>query len=201
MEPYVEQCIFSGLQEADEPRDAFSMKDVRPASVLGSGAGTQEDVRLARGLIHKYPDLDMPYYWLSHHHALKGDFGEARAILDQGIKRCKRKRYLCDEYGSVEYEADQVLQAVKWWIRSAILQLASNTLDGYGPFMYLAYVAEYCGLKDQSRKLFEITDEIRSIRLNSDGQHRLRIRLEMLEGTDKRAVIAAIEAFMKLQVK
>jgi hypothetical protein len=187
---YVEQCIFSGLQEGNEQRDGFEMHDVKPASVLGSGYGTEQDVSFGRSLMSKYPDLDMPYYWLSHQYALKGDFTEARAILNRGIEKCKRKRYLCDEYGWLECQAGRLPEAVKWWSRSVILQLTSGKLDSYEPFMYLAYVAEYCRLERQSKKLFEVTDRVRSIRLNATGQQKL---YDIVENSNKQSISAVID--------
>jgi hypothetical protein len=170
---YVDSCLASGLEESEEPRDAFAMDDVKPAAILGSGAGRERDVELAKSLIARYPDLDLPYYWLSHHYLLREDFQTARAILDEGMSRCRRKRKLCYEYGCVEREAKSPLHAVKWWTRDAVLQLRSGTRDGYGSFMYLAYVAQFCGLRREAEKLFAVTDAIRSIRLNSSGQQEI----------------------------
>jgi len=178
---YVSECLTSGLEEFDEIRDAFSMSDVKQASFLGSGYGGDNDVSLARQLISKYPDLDMPYYWLSHYYLLNGDFKEARSILEEGIANCKRKRKLCYEYGCLELENKQLLNAVKWWIRNAVFQLNSKTLDGYGSFMYLAYISQYCGLLREAEVLFKITDTIRSIRLNSSGQNKIH---ELAQNTE-----------------
>ncbi|MFC1806217.1 hypothetical protein ACFL09_04465 [Planctomycetota bacterium] len=171
---YVDQCLHWGGQESRESRDGFAMQDVRQASVLGSGHGTDKDVQLAWTLIAKYPDLDMPYYWLSHHCALRSNLGEARDILDKGLATCKRKRLLCVEYAWVECEAGRLLPAVKWWLRSAVLEVVSGRPISYEPFMYLAYLAAMCGLPGVAERLFAATDAVRSCRLSADGEHQLR---------------------------
>ena len=191
---YVDECLASGLEESYEPRDASSMEDVKPARILGSGFGGDKDVLLAQDLICKYPDFDMPYYWLSHHYLLRKDLMEARAVLDEGIQRCRRKRNLCYEYGCVEKEAGRLPDAVKWWTRDAVLQLSSETWDGYGAFMYLGYVAQCCGLRHEATEPFQVTDAIRSIRLNSEGQQRIH---EMVQTTDTGAIVAVINSLLK----
>lgn len=170
---YLDECLSSGLQDLPEERNAYRMPDVQPAHILGSGGGTPEHVRLGRDLVNKYPDLDMPYYWLSHHYLLKRDLDTARQLLDQGIRSCKRKRWLCDEYGELEYRAGNLPEAVKWWTRHAVLQITSATFDAYACFMYLGYVAGWCDLPDEARLLFSVTDAIKFIRLDNTGQREL----------------------------
>jgi hypothetical protein len=172
-DPYLNECLSSGLKDLPEKRNAWHMPDVEPAHFLGSGYASEEQVRLGHDLIAKYPDLDMPYYWLSHHYLLKGDLDTARKLLDQGIQICNTKRNLCCEYGEVEYATGKIFEAVKWWTREAVLQITSGVFDSYSCFMYLAYIAGWCRLPNESKLLFSVTDAIRSIRLSDTGQQKL----------------------------
>lgn len=187
---YVGACLSSGLKDLPEKRDAWHMPDVEPAHFLGSGCATQELVRLGHALISKYPDLDMPYYWLSHHYLLKGDVATARQLLDQGLRLCKRKTNLCSEYGTVEYESGNISEAVKWWTREAVLQITSGAFDSYSCFLYLGYVGGWCGLSSESELLFRVTDVIRSLRLNDSGQQKLRL---MVSSADPRHLATVIK--------
>lgn len=166
------------------------MPDVEPAHFLGSGRADQEMVRLGHDLISKYPDLDMPYYWLSHHYLLKGDPATARTLLDQGLRLCNRKINLCCEYGVVEYEAGNMSEAVKWWTREVVLQITSGVFDSYSGFLYLGYVAGSCGLSGESELLFRVTDAIKSLRLNDSGQQKLHL---MVRNADSRLLAAVIK--------
>ncbi|MBN3038482.1 MAG: hypothetical protein JW869_03590 [Candidatus Omnitrophica bacterium] len=191
---YLGECLSWGLKDEEERRDAFSMSDVQPAIILGSGNGTDEHVKLCRQIISKYPDLDMPYYWLTHHYALKNDFDQARAVLDDGLLASKRKRHLCDEYGWLECEAGRLEEAVKWWIRCAIFQQVSGRLDCYAPFMYLAYIMRRYGDIPLSERLFSVTDSIRSIRLDDIAEQKL---FAIVYTANIRLILTAIKSFAK----
>ena len=186
---YLDECLSSGLEDLPEERDAYRMPDVQPAHILGSGCATPEHVRLGHDLIREYPDLDMPYYWLSHYYLLKNDHQTARRLLEQGIGLCRRKRWLCGEYGELEYYAGNLREAVKWWARHAVLQIASSTYEAYSCFMYLGYVADWCSLPAESSLLFRVTDAIRCIRLNDIGQKELYL---MTRNTDTSPVAQTI---------
>lgn len=163
------------LYQMRDPRDAYSMKDVSKVKMLGSGNGSEREVQLAKGLIKKYPDFYILYHWLGAYHRHHHNLAEAKAILADGIKHSIQKHDLYADYGLVEKEESNLQEAVKWWIKSAILQVISiNSLDDYRPFMYLAYVASNCGLEQESSKLLKMADCIMPIRLTQDEQYELR---------------------------
>jgi tetratricopeptide (TPR) repeat protein len=192
IEAFMDRCLNWAQKEEPETRDAFSIPVVAAASILGSGRGTEEHVLLAEKLMLMYPDLDMPYYWLSHHYLLRKDFQRARDVLNQGLERSKRKRNLCNEYGFLEEEAGCLAEAVQWWLRGAVIQLTCGMPSSYEPFMSLGYVAHLCGEKALSRRLLAIADSVRNIRLDEKGEQHM---IHIYRAADPETIAVAMRAF------
>lgn len=188
---YVDECILWGLEDGDEPRDAFKMDDVRSAVQLGSGYGNEE---VGKSLLTKYPDFHIPYLWLSSYYIFNERLKEASALLDQGIQKCRRRRGLYCTYGHLDRHEHNLKEAVVWYIRSAVLQARTGAWDSADPFIYLAYVADFCGLKQVSKKLFGIADEGPKLRIDQSKREELQ---GLLVSADRHDISSAISEFVK----
>ena len=193
-ESFLADSIHWQATETVEPGGGASDDESGAAALLTFGYADPSAEGLARQLMAKFPEADTAYCWLGHHYGLRGRFDEARAVLDEGLAACARKRRLCREYGRLELEACRLPEAVKWWLRAATLQARGNSLDDHEPFLFLAYVAGCCGLADQARQLFAIVDRIQPARLSPAGQAELHT---LVDQTTRRPLVKAIEAFVQ----
>jgi hypothetical protein len=179
---YLTECFESHLVEQDEPRDAWRMPDVRPAVSCGAGHDATD---AAWAAIQKYPDLDMPYYWLSHFYGYHGsEYAKAIEVLNRGLKSARRKSYLAYEYGLIEYEHGNTESAVLWYIRACMLQISAGLASSYDPWLDLSDIAATLGVHDVAEHFRGINTWIQnggSGGRSADGMDKMRRNLSQVD--------------------
>lgn len=144
---YATSCIEVVLEELDDDRDWSNMPDALAIIEAGNSGRTEEAIRLANGLREKTPDFDFSYNWLANLHLSQHDPDSAFNVIEDGLVRAKSKILLCIRMGDVYLAKSNIMEAAKWWIRSAILQ---DRFDRFKAEMwpYLAVVADAAGFVD-----------------------------------------------------
>ena len=157
---YVDDCFSINFQEFDENRkwrqipEAVAMLDARDSKNI------DQAIQLAILFKEKVPDHYFSYYWLINFYNQKKLFDEARKYLDEGLKFSNTKYYLCNIYGDILWKENNLAEAVKWWIKSIVIQTSTNTIKEENPFIYLSYVAEKLGYNGICKKLRNYADGI-----------------------------------------
>jgi tetratricopeptide (TPR) repeat protein len=172
---YVDDCFYIEFEEFGESRAWFEMPEAKPIPQMGNSGRVEEALRLAQPLRDKHNDFDFAYYWLAALYGKQGRYGDARSSLMEGLRLAKSKYSLCSMMGDTEWELDGLPEAVKWWIRSVVIQISVGKIKLFTPFLYLASVAEQLGLGRTSSRLTQYADRTSSseIRLDPDVVERL----------------------------
>ncbi len=172
---YVDACFHIEFQEFDDGRDWFEMPEAKAMTEAGNAGRVEEAIRHAEVLRDKYPDFYFSYHWFAVLYRKQGRYDDARKALGDGLRLSKSKYYLCQMYGDTEWELDNLPEAVKWWIKSIVVQVSTENLDDFVSFLHLSYVAEQLGLGSACSRLRQFVDRIRigQIRLNGDAANKL----------------------------
>jgi hypothetical protein len=76
-------------------------------------------------------------------------------------------------YRELEFDAGNLSEAVKWWIKSIVVQVGTKNADSWTPFLRLAYVAEGFGLRSANAHLLGWVDRIQNVRYNAAGANEI----------------------------
>jgi hypothetical protein len=174
-ENYVDQCFLCDWSELDDPRDWRS--DPRLTSVLDLvyDGHHLDALQKLEEVWEEFFDYDFVYYWKAIILARRGEPGEAMATLREGLSKARTKFYLCQKWADLQYEAGHLPDAVVWWIRSAVSQIALKGPVASQPFLYLAYIAGFLGDGDAKQKLLAVVDRLTAAnRLNYETQVRIK---------------------------
>jgi tetratricopeptide (TPR) repeat protein len=190
-DPYVDSCFQIELQEFDEGRDWFEMPEAKAMTQAGNAGRVDEALRGAEALRVKYPDFFFPYLWFSILYRKQGRHADAKNSLNAGLQFSRSKFELCQNYGDTEWELGNLPEAVKWWVKSIVIQVSTKSLGNFAPFLQLSYVAEALGLQSACSRLRQFVDRMRpgEIRLNGDAANKLYLATRS-QGTEsmKRAI-------------
>lgn len=99
-------------------------------------------------MVKRVPDYYLPYYWAATYHFDKGNFEEARKILEEGISKSAVKSVLCRRLGEFYYSKGKVEEALYWLFTTV---MADTSSIDYHSYLYLAYIYEVYGLKSAER--------------------------------------------------
>ena len=143
---YVDACFQIEFQEFYEDRDWFGIPEAKVIPEAGNAGSIEEALCLAKALRDKYPDFYFSYYWFAILYCKQGHYEDARNSLIKGLHLVKSKYHLCEKMGDIERELVNLQEAVKWWIKSIVIQVSTEKIDNYNSFLYLSYVAEKFGL-------------------------------------------------------
>jgi tetratricopeptide (TPR) repeat protein len=168
---YIDDCFRIDFSEHYDERDYSEIPEAKAIT-----HETMEDaIRLANALREKYPDFYFSYFWLGILYQRKGLNEEARKFLFEGLDKSKSKFSICEKLGDIEFKSENLPEAVKWWIKSVIIQVCTNNLDNYSSFLNLSYIAEQFELMDTTSKLRQFVDaiEVGQIRLNSKASNEI----------------------------
>jgi len=182
---YVDTCLKIEFQETHDGRKWYEMPECKAVVEAGNAGRTEEALRLVKALRDKYQDFWFPYYWLNVLYRKQKRYDDALKALFDGLRLSKSKYVLCAMMGSTRWETDNLLEAVKWWIRAIIIQIATKEITDDEPFLQLSYVAWQLGLKVVCLRLRRYVDAINRTkpRLIADAANRLYIATR-LQGTE-----------------
>jgi hypothetical protein len=149
---YVDDCFMIEFEEF-ESEDLSHLPEFRALIEAGNYGAIEEGLLLAEKLESEYPNYYLPYFWFSILYCKQKKYDKARDKLYKGLRYASDKRTLCLKFGDLEWAAENLPEAVKWWIKSIIIQVKHQHYDGGSAFIYLSYIAEQIGLIDSYEKL------------------------------------------------
>jgi tetratricopeptide (TPR) repeat protein len=191
---YIDECF--DIDFASVGRDDRHWRDIPEAESivdLANSGRTEEAILHANGLMAKATDFYFSYYWIGSLLSDQKRYNEARTALKEGYKRCPRKYDLCDMLARVELESGNLPEAVKWWIRSLVIRVTTDSFEDPDPFLYLSYVAKVLGLFEASAELRAKSHQIRHVELDSSTASRLTsaVRLQDSESLKEAICLAS----------
>jgi tetratricopeptide (TPR) repeat protein len=158
-ENYLESCFRIEFKELPDDRDWGMIPEAIAVRDAGKRGRTDEAIRLALKMRKKMPDFDFPYNWLGKLYCDKKDTRKAREFVVEGLKQARTKALLCNRMGMIYLGEQNIIEAVKWWIKSAVLQLQfSNNLIDTWPYLIVA--ANALGLEQASSKFQQLSREL-----------------------------------------
>jgi tetratricopeptide (TPR) repeat protein len=157
---YVDSCFRLEFEEFEDARDWETIPEAAAVPEAGNHGKLDEAVRLAAALRDKYPDFYFSYSWLGIIYTKQGRYDDARRSLEEGLRASKRKHDLCGDRGDTELAAGNLAEAVRWWMKSAVIQIGINDPHDQYPFLNLSYVAEGLSLGGATTRLRDVVDRI-----------------------------------------
>lgn len=181
---YVDSCFHMNFT-TEKPEDRVWQKfaDLRDVLDLKNSGQTQRALVLAEAALQRYSDYDILYVWIADLRAEEKQAGEPQKTYLEGLGKCLRKEKLCANLAMEAFAAEDLAEAVRWWICSCVAQLHGGKAANQYPFINLAYVAEGMGLRDAQARLLEWADAIEPLqtRFDANGAN-LRYRLAATQG-------------------
>jgi tetratricopeptide (TPR) repeat protein len=101
----------------------------------------------------QFSDFDFIYTWQSTIAQKRGDLAAAEQILNRGLIKAKSSQVVCERLGFLEFEKGNLDKAVQWWIRSIVIMLENDGRLRWEPFLYLAYIAYACNIRQYYNQL------------------------------------------------
>jgi HEAT repeat protein len=174
-DPYADDCFRIDFDEFYEEREWFDMPEAKAIPDAGNAGRIDEALRLAEALRQKYPDFYFVYNWFAILYRKQKRYGDARNSLTEGLRLARSKHNLCTAMGELEWERQNLSEAVKWWIKSAAVQVGAQYVTDYVAFLHLSYVADAVGMSAVCAKLRSWVDRLRSgqIRLNAQAANEI----------------------------
>ena len=165
---YINSCFDFDFKEENEIRHFYEIEDLKEIfyqDLNGLINIPEKATNSVKKVIKEYPDFDVLYIWLgtcyNKHELNKPE--KAQQIFLEGIMKCRRKSCLCGKLGMLEFESNNLSGAVKWWIRSYVLQSKSDQYSDGFSFLNLATIAKYLNLNNCYQVLFEQSKKIQNI--------------------------------------
>lgn len=145
---YVESVFAFDAVEEHDLRNWQQMADIRDVPRLLSGNNLSEAERLIEEGLRKYPRYEGLHFWRGQLWEKKGRVEKARESYETGIKASKSRASLCGRMALLEFKHGSLPAAVRWWIRSALLQLYLGRVTNAPAFLYLSSIASRIGKAD-----------------------------------------------------
>jgi hypothetical protein len=154
---YVESVFAFDLVETSESRDWQNLDELRDVpSLFYDKKASQVEAKLNAALT-KFPDYSFVFSWQATVFEEKGETERARQAYSEGIRVSKEKHGLCGELAMLEFKHGTLKEAVRWWIRSILLQMKNKSVRDAQSFLYLAFVALLNQQNDASSKLMRVS--------------------------------------------
>jgi len=154
---YADEVFDFAFGNKPEARDFRTIEGLGKVPGLIYGSGGTKDIGQAEALIRsamdEMPDFSFVHSWLATILGDKGDFSGARATLIKAIPVCNQKDYLCGQLGNIELEHGTLRDAIKWWIRSVIIQIQSESVQDHEAFLYVEASAQLYNMEELSKDL------------------------------------------------
>jgi hypothetical protein len=181
---YVDSCFQFEFEELDEPRIWHTIDDLKDIPRLAESGKADKALALAEASLHQYSDYDFLYVWIGRLKAELEYSGEPQKTYFEGLQRCRSKASLCDSMAMVEFNANNLSNAVMWWIKSCAIQLGGGRARNGFSFLNLAYIAAGLGLAECHYALLKQADRIdsRQVRFDAEGANQ-RYRLASSQGS------------------
>jgi hypothetical protein len=182
-DPYIDSCFTCNFKEEYEPRRWDQMDDLRAIRQLLDAGEFRRAHAPLKAAMERYPDYDVLYCWLAEICGKLGKSVERITVMKVGLRKSRRKAWLCAKLAMAAFEADDLVEAVKWWIKSCAIQLGGGRAEDASPFLNLAYVAEGLGLGVAKTQFLRQADAMdnRQVRLNDKGANE-RYRVTSAQG-------------------
>ena len=155
---YCKTVFLFDFQQKPDSLNWRNMIDLNEIPILFSHGKLVDASQLINRALSLYPTYAFVHTW--HYLVLEkqGRINDARSALIHGIEISNEKYRLCGYLGIFELDYGSIPEAVKWWIRSAILQFPLDRYSIDTSFLYLAYVASFLGDSKSREYLKDISD-------------------------------------------
>lgn len=166
LEEYVRRCLEVEFKEEQETRTFRT--DPAFATILTPLNNQQytQAIKAGQAILPNVPDFDLIYKWMGSAYRSTQQLPKSRDILNEGIKKAKRKCLLLTDMGETEWQSGNINEAVYWWSQ-ALHCLSSNPID-YNAYLLLSYVAKGTGLTDFERVLLARVDSLKGGQVRLD---------------------------------
>ncbi|MGA9058282.1 MAG: hypothetical protein WB763_17425 [Terriglobia bacterium] len=152
-DPYVDSCFDFTFARDSDPRKLEEMSEMANLPGLVDGGEYAKAEQAIMVALAQFPDFYFPHIWKGIALKRQGRFADAKAAYLAGTRASTRKRDLCANLGYLELEHGTLRDAVCYWVRSALLQFASDEISDPVAFLYLMYIAILCGEHDAAEEL------------------------------------------------
>lgn len=159
-EKFIQMCITLPFEEVKDPRDEYSVPELKHIAELRDSGQKQEAVDYGRSLMKMFPDNDLIPFMIAYIYYQQDFPEEALKIAVDAIPRCPRKYRLYSVAGLAEFRRKRLPEALVWWARSVVAQCTVTDFQESDPFLYLAHAAEIVGAKREAKDLFAMVDAI-----------------------------------------
>lgn len=174
---YYDRCLKQAYFEEKETRTFDSDPAFNRALDPLNRGDYSKACEEAEKLVEDYRDFDTLYFWWGRALLRTGSHDRARQIACLGLDEARRKYSLCELLGEVEWDLDNIKEAVYWWAQALHCQEPLDNCGGeVGAYLYLYYVADGMRLPECAEAFLLRVDRIRSgeIRLAPEFANNLR---------------------------
>jgi len=153
-EVFAFDLITSDEREEQNWQQMADLKEI-PALVNTNQIAKAEP--LVEAALRRYPEYGFVYYFRAKLWKDMGRMDMAKRACEDGLKVSTQKQMLCHLMGLLEFDRGSLHEAVRWWIRSILLQLRSGRMVDTNSFLYLSCVADSIGDKSSAAKLLTLS--------------------------------------------
>jgi hypothetical protein len=188
---YVEAVFSFDLANKPEPRDWRDLAELSDVPDLHFDKKFAQLEATLQDALAKFSDYSFVHSWRGTLFQDRGEIGRAREAFSEGIQVSNEKHGLCGDLAMLELKHGTLKEAVKWWIRSILLQMPRKSVNDAQPFLYLAFVAHLYQLNGAYEKLMNASSKGMhgAIALSPKGKQDLSQKVNAQEGTEIPAAI------------
>ncbi len=140
-----------------EEQDFQQIHDLKEIPTLVNTNNLEKAEPLVQAALRRYPDYGFVHYFRAALWEKMGQIEKAKKACEDGLKVSTRKQTLCHRLGLLEFHHGSLREAVRWWIRSILLQLRSGRMADTNSFLYLSRVVDSIGDKSSASKLLALS--------------------------------------------
>jgi hypothetical protein len=140
-----------------EEQNWQQMPDLKEIPTLVNTNQIAKAEPLVEAALRRYPEYGFVYYFRAILWEKMGKIDMAKRACEDGLKVSTQKQMLCHRLGLFEFDRGSLHEAVRWWIRSILLQLRSGRMVDTNSFLYLSCVADLIGDKSSAAKLLTLS--------------------------------------------
>lgn len=165
---YVSSCFNFDLKELPDSRVWSNIEELKSIPQKFYSGSIDEVRNMLKSAKIKYPDFDFVYCWEGIVGKKIGLSGEPNISLNEGLKKSLRKASICEDIGKYAFEAGNLEDAIRWLIRSCVLQYSVDNYYSVSSLLYLAYFANTFGMISCYNALIEKFDSLRAGQVRFD---------------------------------